>query len=327
MQTYAIRRLLLLPLTLVLVTIIVFMLVRLVPGSIIDLIEAELTQSEAGQIDREALTHALGLDVPIHIQYGRWVGILPYEDKGYSGILQGDLGTSIRGKGPVTEEILKRIPITLELGILAIIIGICISIPVGVLSAIRQDTPIDYVGRTFAILLISIPTFWIGTLVMIYPSIWWGWSPRMDVVSPFQDLPGNISMFIIPAAVMGTQMTGGTMRMTRTMMLEVLRQDYVRTAWAKGLRERVIIQRHALKNALIPVITILGMQLPVLLGGSVIIEQIFCLPGMGRLLLESLTQRDYPMVSGINFVLSTFVLVCNLIVDLTYGWLDPRVRY
>jgi peptide/nickel transport system permease protein len=327
MTTYAIRRLMLLPLTLVLVTIIVFMLVRLVPGSIIDLIEAELTQSEAGQIDREALTHALGLDVPIHIQYGRWIGILPYEDKSYNGIIQGDLGTSIRGKGPVTEEILKRIPITLELGILAMIIGIFISIPIGVLSAVRQDTPIDYVGRTFAILLISVPTFWIGTLIMIYPSIWWGWSPRMDVVSPFQDLPGNISMFIIPAAVMGTQMTGGTMRMTRTMMLEVLRQDYIRTAWAKGLRERVIIQRHALKNALIPVVTIVGMQLPVLLGGSVIIEQIFCLPGMGRLLLESLSQRDYPMVSGINLVLSTFVLVCNLVVDLTYGWLDPRVRY
>jgi peptide/nickel transport system permease protein len=172
-----------------------------------------------------------------------------------------------------------------------------------------------------------VPGFWLGTMIMIYPSIWWGWSPPMELIQFSKDPLGNIGMFLLPAIVLGTAMTGGTMRMTRAMMLETLRQDYTRTAWAKGLSERVIVIRHAMKNALIPVVTIIGMQLPLIIGGSVIIEQIFVLPGIGRLLLEALNQRDYPIVSGINLVFATFVIVVNLLVDITYGWLDPRIHY
>ena len=210
---------------------------------------------------------------------------------------------------------------------MALIIGVLISIPIGVYAAIRQDSIPDYILRSAAILLISVPAFWIGTMIMIYPSIWWGWSPPMELIPFAKDPLGNLGMFLLPALVLGTGMTGSSMRMTRTMMLEVLRQDYTRTAWAKGLTERVIVIRHALKNALIPVITIIGMQLPILVGGSVIIEQIFVLPGIGRLLLDALSQRDYPIVSGITLVLATFVVFVNLAVDLTYGWLDPRIHY
>jgi peptide/nickel transport system permease protein len=227
----------------------------------------------------------------------------------------------------VAEEIAGRLPVTLELGLLSLIIGLLISIPIGVHSAIRQDTIGDYISRTIAVLFISIPSFWTGTLVMVYPSIWWGWSLPMKLIPFFEDPIGNLGMFIIPAMIMGLVMMGTSMRMTRTMMLEVLRQDYIRTAWAKGLSERVVISRHALKNALIPVVTIYGAQLTILVGGVVVVEQIFCLPGMGLLLLESLNQRDYPMISGINLVIATFVLFVNLGVDVTYAWLDPRIHY
>ena len=222
---------------------------------------------------------------------------------------------------------MHRLPVTMELGVMGLIIGIIISIPIGVYAAIRQDTIPDYILRSLAILLISVPSFWIGTMIMIYPSIWWGWSPPMELIQFSKNPLGNIGMFLLPAIVLGTGLTGTAMRMTRAMMLETLRQDYTRTAWAKGLTERAIVIRHAMKNALIPVVTIIGMQLPLIIGGSVIIEQIFVLPGIGRLLLEALNQRDYPIVSGINLVFATFVIVVNLLVDLTYGWLDPRIHY
>lgn len=319
MGAYAIRRLLWIPVTIILVSMVVFLLVRFVPGTVIDLIEAEMLASSGGAtIDRAAIEHALGLDIPVYEQYGKWIGNL---------ITHGSLGLSLRGNRDIMQEILHRLPVTMELGILGLITGVMISIPIGVLSAIRQDTIIDYIARSFSILLISIPSFWTGTMIMIYPSIWWGWSPPMELI-PFTENPfGNLGMFIIPSIVLGTILTGASMRMTRAMMLEVLRQDYTRTAWAKGLSERVIIIRHAMKNALIPVVTIIGMQLPIIIGGSVIIEQIFVLPGIGRFMLEALNQRDYPIVSGINLMLATFVVFINLIVDLTYGWLDPRVHY
>jgi peptide/nickel transport system permease protein len=231
------------------------------------------------------------------------------------------------GGKDITDEIFQRLPITFELGLMSLIIGILISIPIGVFAAIRQDSIPDYILRSISILLIAIPGFWLGTMIMIYPSIWWGWSPPMQLISFAKDPIGNLGMFLIPSLVLGTSMTGSSMRMTRTMMLEVLRQDYIRTAWAKGLSERVIVIRHALKNALIPVVTIIGMQLPILIGGSVIIENIFQLPGIGRLLLDSLSARDYPIVSGINLILATFVVFANLAVDLTYGLLDPRIHY
>ena len=271
-----------------------------------------------GTIDRPAIERALGLDVPVYVQYGRWISNI---------VFHGNLGTSLRNQQPITPLIINRIPLTFELGLMGIIIGLLISLPIGVYAAIRQDTVPDYILRSIAILLISVPSFWIGTLVVLYPSIWWGWTPPMEFISFFKDPLGNLGMMIIPALVLGTGQTGGTMRMTRTMMLEVLRQDYIRTAWSKGLSERIVVIRHAIKNAFIPIVTMVGGGIPMLIGGSVIIEQIFNLPGMGRLMLDSLFARDYPIVSAINLIFATLVIATNLLVDLTYGWLDPRIHY
>ncbi|GAH68647.1 unnamed protein product, partial [marine sediment metagenome] len=211
--------------------------------------------------------------------------------------------------------------------ILALIVAQLIALPIGIYSALRQDTWGDYIGRSFAILCIAVPSFWVATMVIVFPSKWWGWSPPIMLIRFTEDPIGNLQMFIVPAIVLGMAMSGMTMRMTRTMMLEVLRQDYIRTAWAKGLRERVVIIRHALKNALIPVITVIGFQLPVMIGGAVIIEQIFCLPGMGRLLVNATLGRDYMVVSGIMLILGFGMVFINLMVDLTYGFLDPRIHY
>jgi len=258
-RAYIIRRLLLIIPTIVLASLIVFTIIRLIPGSIIDLILAEAVA--AVDLTRADIERALGMDVPIHVQYVRWVGNI---------ILHGDLGTSIWKSTPVSQEIMARIPVTIELGLLSLITALVISFPIGVYSAIRQDTRGDYMGRSFAILCISVPGFWLGTMIMIYPSLWWGWSPPVLLIPFTEDPLGNLQMFIIPAVIMGMLLSGVNMRMMRTMMLEVLRQDYIRTAWSKGLTERVIIMRHALKNALIPVITIIGLQMPILIGGAVI---------------------------------------------------------
>jgi peptide/nickel transport system permease protein len=275
-------------------------------------------QSGITQIDRTAIAHALGLDVPIHIQYVRWIGGI---------ILHGDFGNSIIQERPVLGMILERLPVTLELGLLSLVISTVIGLLIGTFSAIRQDSIADYSGRTIAILLMAIPSFWLAILVMIYPSIWWHWAPPMRLIPLKEDLLGNLGMFLIPATILGTATAGGLMRMQRTMMLEVMRQDYIRTAWAKGLSERVVIMRHTIKNALIPVITMLGGGVSMLLGGAVIIENIFCLPGMGQLALQALNQRDYPLVSAITMITAVFVMVCNLAVDISYSWLDPRIRY
>jgi peptide/nickel transport system permease protein len=210
---------------------------------------------------------------------------------------------------------------------MAAIIALLISIPIGVYSAIRQDTWGDYLGRTIAILAISLPSFWIATIIIVFPAIYFNWSPEMEYIPFFENPVRNLIQFIVPAAIMGMVMSGTTMRMTRTMMLEVLRQDYIRTAWSKGLKERTVIIRHALKNALIPIVTIMGMMLPILIGGSVIMEQVFSLPGIGRWTIEAIGQRDYPVISGINLVIATVILAANLMVDLTYSWIDPRIRY
>jgi len=227
----------------------------------------------------------------------------------------------------VLEQIAPRWPVTLELGLLGLIISLMISLPIGILSALRQDTWGDYIARSFAILCIAVPGFWLATLVIVLPSIWWGWSPPIAVVQITKDLMGNLKMFVIPAAILGFATAGIIMRLTRTMMLEVLRQDYVRTAWAKGLRERVVVIRHALKNALIPVITLIGLYIPVLIGGTLIIEQIFSLPGIGRLLFDSIRVRDYPIVTGLTLIFTIATVLINLLVDLAYGFLDPRIRY
>jgi peptide/nickel transport system permease protein len=318
MKAYIIRRLLLMPLTILFISMTVFLLVRFLPGDIIDQIESQMSDTQIGGVDRAAIERSLGLDAPIYIQYWRWLSGI---------VLHGDLGTSLLRKEPVTEAILHRWPITFELSLIAIIIGIIVSLPLGIYSAIRQDTAGDYITRSIAIIWISVPTFWVGAIVIIYPAIWFNWSPPIEIVSFLKNPIENMKMFILPATIMGLASIGGTLRMTRTMMLEVLRHDYIRTAWAKGLKETIVISRHALKNALIPVVTIIGLHLPALIGGSVIIEQLFALPGIGRLMIDSLNLRDYPMISGITLFVAAFVVIINLFVDLIYAFLDPRVRY
>ena len=334
MRTYLIRRLLLIIPTLFILTMLVFLSVRFLPGDIVDEMVARATQySGLVEIDREAVERMLGLDVPVHVQYGRWIGVLPTPvwvtgESHYNGLLQGTFGESLFGGAVSIEgEIIDRLPVTFELGVLAIVIGFVIALPVGIYSAIRQDTAADYVGRTAAVIGMATPNFWLALMVMIFPAIWWGWSPPLKLIPFTEDPLGNLGMFLIPSLILGTAMSAGTMRMTRTMMLEVLRQDYVRTAWSKGLNERVVIMRHAVKNALIPVVTLIGMQLPILVGGSVIMENIFNLPGVGRLFLTALNSRDYPRIQGLNLFISAFVMLNFLLVDMIYPYLDPRIRY
>ena len=317
MSAYIIRRLLLTIPTLFVLSILVFLSVRFIPGDVIDAMFGDM-QYMGGGIDREAFERMLGLDLPVYVQYGRWMGGI---------LLRGTLGDSLLGDWRVEEKIWNRLPVTIELGVMALVIGLLIAVPVGIYSAIRRNTAADYAGRTIAILGLATPNFWLGTMVMVYPAIWWAWSPPMGLIPFSEDPLGNIGMFLIPSLILGTYLAAATMRMTRTMMLEVLRQDYIRTAWSKGLKERVVVIRHAIKNALIPVVTVIGMQLPILAGGSVIIENIFNLPGLGRLMLGALDDRDYPVVSGVNLFFGTAVMVTNLMIDLTYAFLDPRVRY
>ena len=316
--------------TLFIVSLIVFFMVRLIPGTIVDAMVAEQMRGGVGvmgEADRVAIEHALGLDVPVLTQYGRWVGVLRGTDGSFSGIFQGDLGTSLWKGIPVTEEIAVRWPVTLELGFLALIVAQLIALPIGIFSALRQDTWGDYIGRSFAILCIAVPGFWLATLVITFPAIWWDYMPPIEYIPFFEDPITNLKMFIVPAIILGMVLSGSTMRFIRTMMLEVLRQDYIRTAWAKGLKERVIIIRHALKNALIPVITLTGLFLSVMIGGTVIIEKIFCLPGMGRLMVDAISQRDYTVVSGILVFYGLSMMLVNLLVDITYAFLDPRIHY
>ena len=335
MRTYIIRRLLLIVPTLSILTIMVFLAVRFIPGDIIDVMVARMIEQGADgvEIDREAVERRLGLDVPVYVQYARWIGVLPTRDfitgeSRFKGLLQGVLGQSLWGAHfSVEEKIIGRLPVTIQLGVMAIVIGLVIALPVGIYSAIRQDTAADYAGRSLAIIGLATPNFWLALMVMIYPAIWWGWSPSMEYIPLVEDPLGNFGVFIIPSLILGTASAAATMRMTRTMMLEVLRQDYIRTAWSKGLKERVVVMRHAVKNALIPVVSLIGLQLPILVGGSVIMENIFNLPGLGRLMLTALDTRDYPMVSGVNLVFATAVVGINLMIDLIYPYLDPRVRY
>jgi peptide/nickel transport system permease protein len=316
MRGYVIRRLLALLPTLILASIIVFVTVRLIPG---DVIELMLSQNDvaADKMSRDQLIAALGLDKPMAVQYVHWVSAI---------VLHGDLGHSLWQGTPVTEQLRARLPVTFELGLIALLVGLLIALPIGIYSAIRQDTAGDYIARSFSILLLAVPSFWLATMVVVFPSIWWGWSPPVDFV-PFFESPGaNLKQMLLPGLVLGAALSAITMRMTRTMMLEVLRQDYIRTAWAKGLNEPLVIVRHALRNALIPVVTLVGLQAPLLIGGAVIMEQIFVIPGMGLLLLDAVQQRDYPIVTGVFLVVGVAVMLINLLVDLSYGFLDPKVR-
>jgi peptide/nickel transport system permease protein len=317
MQAYLARRLLALIPALFFASLIVFVIVRLVPGNIIDMM---LAQNDVGadKLSRDQLISTLGLDRPMWQQYFHWIsGIL----------LHGDFGRSLWQNTPVAELLGARLPITFQLGFMALIVALCIALPIGIYSAIRQDTAGDYLTRSFSILMLAVPSFWMGTMVMVFPSIWWGWSPRVNFVPFTEDPVQNLKQMILPALILGTSLSAITMRLTRTMMLEVLRQDYIRTAWAKGLSENLIVTRHALRNALIPVVTLIGLQAPILIGGAVIVEQIFVIPGMGLLLLDAISQRDYPIITGVSLVVGLSVMLINLAVDLSYGLLDPKVRY
>lgn len=317
MQAYVIRRVLALVPTLIFASLIVFITVRMIPGDVIDLM---LSTNDIGadKKSRDQLEEALGLNQPVYIQYFRWLGAI---------LLDGSLGKSLWQNTSVMEDILHRLPLTFELGLMALIVALIVGIPIGVYSAVSQDTIGDYVTRSFAILALALPGFWVGTLVMVFPAIWWGWSPDVKLTPFMEDPLRHMSQMAIPALILGKAFSAVVMRLTRTMMLEVMRQDYIRTALAKGLAPRTTILRHALRNALIPVVTLVGLQAPVLVGGAVILEQIFVIPGMGLLLLEAVSQRDYPIITGVFLIVGVAVVFINLLVDLSYGLLDPKVRY
>ncbi len=314
MFDYVIRRVLLAIPTILLVMFMTFMLLRLVPGDLVSIMLAE--RPYATQEDRAALEKELGLDEPMPVQFGKYL----------FNVAQGDLGTSPWTATPVREELGRRLPITMEFGFLAIICGLFISLPIGVLAAIRQDTVADYIGRSFAIFALSVPSFFLATSIVVFgPKI--GWTPPLIYKGWSDGVFEHVLYLVVPAILLGLTLAGSVMRMTRTMMLEVLRQDYIRTAWSKGLRERSVITRHAIKNAFIPVITIIGLQVGVAISGTIIIETIFNMPGVGRYLVGAILQRDYPSVQGVVLVLATVVVVVNLLIDLAYGALDPRIRF
>ena len=266
--------------------------------------------------DLEDLRAKLGLNRPIHVQYFDWLATVG----------RGNFGESLWTRQSVLSELVRRLPVTATLGVMAIAVAIAIGIPIGVLAATRQDGLLDFFTRSAAILGLSIPSFVLAILVTLLPAIWWGWTPPRFVEFS-KDPAGHLVQFILPAIILGIASAAGIMRLTRGMLLEVLRQDYVRTAWAKGLRERVVVLKHALKNAVIPVVTVLGLQVAAIAGGAVIIEWIFGIPGMGQFLVDAITQRDYPVIQGVNLIIVTIIVVTNLTVDLVYAVLDPRIRY
>ena len=316
MQRYIARRLLLMIPTLFGVTFIVFLLVRAVPGSVVDLISGDYGAQDPKAI--AALKKSLGLDQNVPKQYIGWLGQ----------IIHLDFGRSILSNRTVISELGHRLPVSLELGILAIIIALLIAIPVGVISAIRQDSVADYAGRSFAIGLLAAPNFWVAVILITVAARYFVWGVPPTNYSPIQDnVVANLKSMLMPAFLLGAGLAGGLMRFTRSSMLEVQRQDYIRTAWAKGLRERVIVVRHAMRNALIPVITVVGLQLPILIGGTVIIETVYNIPGMGRYYVTAVNQHDYPVIEAINVIIAVAVVFSNLGVDLLYGVLDPRIRY
>ncbi len=315
MYKYVVRRLVLAVPVLLLSSLIVFGLMRVMPGDALIVLMGE--SGNVGQKELAKLRKDLGLDRPYYEQYGIWVWQMVSLNPGYS----------IFTNEPIAVALKKSIPVTLELATLAMILGLVIAIPIGVLSATRQDTTTDYVGRVVAVSGLSFPDFWLGTLVITFAALWFRWIPPIGYAS-FWDAPlTNLQQFLLPAAVLGFRLSAATMRMTRSTVLEVLREDYVRTAWAKGLGGRIVVYKHALKNALIPVVTIVGGQLGTLLAGTVIVETIFALPGMGRLTVEAILFRDYPVVQTNVMLVAATLVTLNLVVDLTYAWLDPRIRY
>ena len=314
MKRYLLRRLALAIPTLFLVSVIVFAMMRLMPGDV----AIRMVEGHAYAPTLAALRHDLGLDRPVYVQYLEWIGGI---------VTRGDFGHSYWTRQPILEEFGRRFPVTLELALLTILVSVAIGIVVGIVSAIRQDTASDYIGRGLAILALSVPYFGLAVLVVVLPSIYFKWTPVWTYVPFTTDPAANLKIMIVPALVFGVTRAGPIMRIMRSALLDVLRQEYIRTAWAKGLGERTIVLRHAMKNALIPVISLIGLQLPLYIGGSVIIEAIFRLPGVGLFFFEALTRLDYPVVQSVNLIIASLVVGLNLVIDLTYAFLDPRIRY
>jgi len=312
-RRYALKRLLVAIPSLLIATVIVFSLSRLIPGDVVTLMMQENQYAQS----LEEMREKLGLNRPIYLQYFEWIGRA----------MRGDLGESLYSSRPVLQELARRAPVSLELGAVAVFFAVLMGVPIGVLSAVRQDSAEDYIARSGAILGLSAPGFWLGTLVVVLPAIYFGWSPSIKFILFISDPWGHMVQFLIPGFLLGIASAASIMRLTRTQLLEVLRQDYVRTAWSKGLGERVVVLKHGLKNALIPVVTVLGNQIAQVLSGTVIFETIFGLPGMGRFLFDAITERDYPVIQGINLVIVTTVVTVNLLVDVVYAYLDPRIRY
>jgi peptide/nickel transport system permease protein len=313
LRRYVAKRLLIAIPSLLIASVVVFSLPRLIPGDAVQL----MLEEKAYAKDIEELRAKLGLNRPLHVQYFEWAGRA----------VRGDLGESLWTKRPVLEEIAHRLPITLELAVIALAISLLIALPVGIIAAVRQDTLGDLLARSVAILGLSVPAFWLATLVIVLPAIWWNWRPSAEFTPFSVDPVANLRHMWLPAVVLGIAAAAALMRLTRGMLLEVLRQDYVRTAWSKGLAERTIVFKHALRNGIIPVVTLLGTQLPQIIGGTVVIETIFGLPGMSRFLFDAINQRDYPVIQGVNLVVVSTVVLVNLTVDALYAVLDPRIRY
>ncbi|SDJ10751.1 ABC transporter permease [Salimicrobium halophilum] len=313
MIAYIIRRLLIAIPVLFGISLIAFFMVRLVPG---DTVTAMLGNSYTPE-QAEALRAQYGLDEPIITQYILWL----------TNVLQGDFGFSHFTNTPVLEAILLRLPVTIELALLSVVIAVILAIPLGTIAALKRNSKFDYGASLFGMLGISIPNFWLGTLMILFFSLWAGWFPSGGFVGLYESVWGNLQSMILPAIALGTAVGAVAMRMTRSSMLEVTNQDYIKMARAKGVSSRRLITKHALKNALVPVVTVLGIQTGYLLGGSVVVEQIFGLPGVGQLALQAITNRDYALLQGtILFIASAFVIV-NLIVDIIYGFLNPQIRY
>jgi peptide/nickel transport system permease protein len=317
MITYIIRRLIMMIFVLLIVSILVFIGMRLLPGDPIRMLVTQSELQEYSEEEIEHLRHEFGLDRPLLVQYFSWIG----------GVFRGDLGMSILHRTPVAGEIIRRLPITMHLGLTAFVIGFFVGMPAGVICAIRRGKWIDTLVTSLANIGITLPNFWLGVMLIYFFGLYLGWLPVQGYTSPFDNLELSLRTVIMPVICLSLFPIASNCRQTRSSMLEVMRQDYIRTAWSKGLRERVVIIRHALKNGLIPIITLSAMGLSMIIGGSVIVETVFNIPGMGRLAVTSVLDQDYPYVQGIILLISAFISIINLVVDLAYGWLDPRIRY
>ena len=317
MRDFIIRRLLLLAPIMLGVSFLTFAIFRVIPGDAAVIICGFQCTPET----LHDIRHELGLDEPFYEQYGDWL----------KGVVTGDLGESYHTKLSVTSELESRLPVTAELTIMALILALVLGIPPGVLSAVRPGTMADWVARFSSVLWLSVPNFYLGILIITFGATWFGWSPPNfatgETVGFFEDPWRNLQTFFFPALVLALAIAAVIMRLTRSSMLEVMRNDYIRTAWSKGLRERAVVWRHALKNAMIPVLTIIGVQVGLLIGGSVIIESVFALNGIGFYLLVAILSRDLLVVQSLVLLFAVTFVVANLVVDLAYAWLDPRIRY